>query len=218
MSDAFTMIGLPTVRAQIDANGAGGQLDSRLWDVGPDGRQTLVSRGYYRLEDDQKGEVTFQLLGNGWRFENGHVAKLELLGRDAPYMRPSNGQFTVQVRDLTLELPARERPGSGQVVAPAIGEAPEQSRLLDVSVVPRRVRAGRMTRFSIAVFGRFCDSCSPFPVKGAKVRFGGRSYKTNSAGQKRFKRRFRRPGLIKARATRRGYRSDTTRVRVKRSR
>ena len=37
--------------AHIAVSGQFGQLDSRLWDVGPDGKQTLISRGIYRLRD-----------------------------------------------------------------------------------------------------------------------------------------------------------------------
>ena len=217
--DAFTMIGLPVVSARIETSGAGGQLDARLWDVAPDGRQTLVSRVGYRLTDDQTGDVLFQLLGNGWRFEPGHVARLELTGRDAPYLRASNSRFTVKVSDVTLELPAREKPGSGQVVAPQLGvKRAEQGQSLTVSILPKRAVAGRRKRFSVAVFGRFCDGCPSFPVKGAKVRFGGKRYTVNSAGRVIVKRRFSRRGFVKARATFRGYRSDTTRIRVLRAR
>jgi hypothetical protein len=67
----------------------------------------LVSRGVYRLRDNQRGEVLFQLFGNGWRFGRGHVAKLELLGGDPNFLRPSNNRFSVRVTGLTLELPTR---------------------------------------------------------------------------------------------------------------
>jgi fermentation-respiration switch protein FrsA (DUF1100 family) len=209
----FTMIGLPTVRAKIETSGDGGQLDSRLWDVAPDGQQTLVSRGYYRLTDDQKGAITFQLLGNGWRFEQGHTAKLELVGRDAPYMRPSNGSFSVRVSDVTLELPVRESAGdSSQVVAPSLGV-----KRLRLAVTPRRVRAGRMTRFRITVFGRACATCKLIRVRGARVRFAGKTYRVPT-GRRVVRRRFSRAALLKARATRSGYRSSSLRVRVMRRR
>jgi pimeloyl-ACP methyl ester carboxylesterase len=100
----FTMIGLPTVRAQIRTTGRGGMIAARLWDV-DDGGQVLVSRGIYRLEDNQKGKVAFQLFGNGWRFARGHTAKLELLGGDSTYLRASNLAFSVRVSKLTVSLP-----------------------------------------------------------------------------------------------------------------
>jgi predicted acyl esterase len=92
--------------------GLNGQLDSRLWDVSPDGRQRLISRGAYRLRDDQTGRVTFQLHGNGWCFAPRHRPKLELLGKDEPFLRISNGAYEVEVSDIEVELPiAERRPG-----------------------------------------------------------------------------------------------------------
>ena len=100
----FTMLGLPTVRASIKTNGAGGFIAARLWDV-HGGQQTLITRGVYRLEDDQSGRIVFQLFGNGWRFRRGHVVKLELLGRDSGFMRTSNNAFSVRVSKLSVDLP-----------------------------------------------------------------------------------------------------------------
>jgi pimeloyl-ACP methyl ester carboxylesterase len=111
-STGYTLLGLPTVEARIATTGLHGQLDSRLWDVSPDGRQRLISRGAYRLRDGQAGRVTFQLHGNGWCFAPGHRPKLELLGVDRPFLRPSNGAFAVRVSDLEVELPiAEDEPG-----------------------------------------------------------------------------------------------------------
>ncbi len=102
----FTMLGLPTIEAGIRTRGRGGLIAARLWDVHR-GRQTLVSRGVYRLRDRQRGRITFQLFGNGWRFRRGHVAKLELLGRDPNFMRTSNFRFSVRVSRLRMDLPGR---------------------------------------------------------------------------------------------------------------
>ena len=122
---AYTVIGRPTVRAQLRTTGPFGQLQSRLWDVAPNGIQTLVGRGEYRLTPNQRGTVLFQLRGSGWRFERGHTAKLELLGNDDPYERASNGTFSVAVSGLTVELPVSERPGTvpgvgGTMLAPPL--------------------------------------------------------------------------------------------------
>jgi len=104
----FTMLGLPTVRAQIRTKGRGGLIAAHLWDVSA-GQQTLVARGVYRLEDNQKGKLVFQLFGNGWRFARGHTAKLELLGNDPTFVRTSNFKFSVKVSKLTVDLPSHER-------------------------------------------------------------------------------------------------------------
>lgn len=107
----FTMIGLPTVSAQVAASGLYGQVDARLWDVSPEGSQLLVSRGVYALESNQRGEIEFQLHGNGYYFAPGHTAVLELLGRDSPYYQPGNFPFTVRISQLHVELPTlRSKP------------------------------------------------------------------------------------------------------------
>jgi predicted acyl esterase len=105
-SSGFTLLGLPTVTATIQTVGDFGELDSLLFDVAPDGSERLISRGAYRLTDNQSGQVTLQLHGNGYRFAPGHTAKLELLGSDAPYLRASNDlAFSVRVSQLQISLP-----------------------------------------------------------------------------------------------------------------
>ncbi len=113
----YTLMGSPTVVAEIAATTPTSQVAARLLDVQPGGDETLVARGLYRPGDGP--EQVFQLHANGWRFEQGHVAKLELLPADIPYGRPSNGQGTVTVSDLELRLPVLEAPGSGPVQQPA---------------------------------------------------------------------------------------------------
>jgi predicted acyl esterase len=104
-SAGFTLMGLPTITATINTTGLAGELVGRLWDVLPDGTQRLITRGVYRLTDNQQGQITFQLHGNGYRFAPGDTVKLQLLGRDAPYYRASNNTFTVAVSNLTVSLP-----------------------------------------------------------------------------------------------------------------
>ncbi|MEA2374222.1 MAG: type transport system ATP-binding protein, partial [Thermoleophilaceae bacterium] len=112
----YTLMGSPTIRAAITTTGSFPQVDSRLWDVAPDGNQTLVTQGIYR--PDPSGTQIFQLHPNGWHFAAGHVPKLELLGRSAPYARPSNGDFTVTAAQLRLTLPVRECSGPGVLCVP----------------------------------------------------------------------------------------------------
>jgi predicted acyl esterase len=122
----YTLLGSPTVIADVNVTGAFPTLALRLWDAGPDGRQTLVARGLYRPSGD--GRVVLQLHPGAWRFAPGHVAKLQVLGRDAPYARVSNGTFAVTVADLELRLPVREQPG-GQVLRPAAAVLPPGATL-----------------------------------------------------------------------------------------
>ena len=100
------MLGMPTVEARVRTRGRGGFIAARLWDVHR-GSQTLVSRGVYRLRDNQRGSILFQLFGNGWEFRKGHVAKLELVGRDPNYLRTSNFAFSVRFTRLRVDLPGR---------------------------------------------------------------------------------------------------------------
>jgi fermentation-respiration switch protein FrsA (DUF1100 family) len=106
-SPGFTLLGLPTVTASIKTLGLYGELVSRLWDVLPNGEQRLISRGIYRLNENQTGTITFQLHGNGYEFAVGDTVELQLLGRDAPYYRASNSTFAVEVSNLTVSLPTR---------------------------------------------------------------------------------------------------------------
>jgi hypothetical protein len=121
----FTLMGSPTIVADINSPGPTSQLAARLEDVNPStGDETLVARGLYRPEINSGTEATrqvFQLHPNGWKFESGHIAKLELLPDDQPYGRNSNGQATITVSNLDLRLPVLELPGSlgGIVHAPA---------------------------------------------------------------------------------------------------
>jgi predicted acyl esterase len=104
-SGGFTLMGMPTVTANIAVTGPFGEVTARLWDVTPGGEQRLVSRGVYRLQENQQGTITFQLHANGYTFGAGDTVKLQLLGRDSPYYRASNGVFSVEVKSLSATLP-----------------------------------------------------------------------------------------------------------------
>ena len=104
-SAGFTLMGLPTVTANVSAVGPYGQIDARLWDVLPSGQERLISRGVYRLQENQSGPIAFQLHGNGYLFAAGDTVKLELLGLDEPYYRAGNVPFTVQLSNLSVSLP-----------------------------------------------------------------------------------------------------------------
>jgi hypothetical protein len=124
----YTLMGSPTFVADIASPGPHSQIAARLLDVGTDGNQTLVARGLWRPKPGAGAErQVFQLHPNGWKFEPGHVAKLELLPADLPYGRVTNGQLPVTVSDAELRLPVLEAPGSagGAVLAPASKVVPD---------------------------------------------------------------------------------------------
>ena len=103
-SSGYTLLGAASVSANLAVTGSFPYIAARLWDVDPAANtETLVSRGVYRVTT--AGQQTFQLHPGGWTFAPGHIAKLELLGQDPPYARPSNGTFTISVSNLKLTLP-----------------------------------------------------------------------------------------------------------------
>jgi predicted acyl esterase len=109
----FTMIGAATVIADFTLPGANSQVAARLLDVGPNGQETLISRGLWRPQVSATPvRQVFQLHPGAWRFAPGHRVKLELLPNDAPYGRASNGQQDVTVSHLQLRLPTVNRPGA----------------------------------------------------------------------------------------------------------
>jgi hypothetical protein len=105
----YTLLGAPTVTADLKVTGTSSSayLAERLLDVNPKTKtETLLARAVYRIDPKHpNGRQTFQLHPNAWHFAAGHVARLELLGEDAPYSRPANGVFTISVSNLHLRLP-----------------------------------------------------------------------------------------------------------------
>lgn len=119
-SAGFTLLGSPTIVADLATTGVDSELAARLLDVLPGGEERLVARGLLRPGAGGKA-VVFQLHPQGYRFAGGDTVKLELLPSDAPYARPSNLQAPITVSNLRLRLPVLERPGSlaGLVQAPS---------------------------------------------------------------------------------------------------
>ena len=140
--DGFTLLGAPQIRARLEVDGDPPvtQVAARLWDVAPDGRsQRLVARGLYRPSGEAAD--SWQLHPNGWRFKDGHVPKLELLGSDPPYGRPSNTSFAITVRRLELRLPIHEAAGVGS----PRGGARCASRRRFAITLRRGLRSARVT-------------------------------------------------------------------------
>jgi dienelactone hydrolase len=120
----YTLMGSPTIVGTIDSPVANSELAVRLLDVAPNGTETLVARQLYRPQVGRFRQV-FQLHPSGHLFPAGHVAKLELLPKDAggtslnSYGRAANGQGDITISNLDLRLPVLEGPGAagGQVGA-----------------------------------------------------------------------------------------------------
>lgn len=104
----FTLAGMPKLAIKLLSVGQNGELAGRLWDVDNQGRQTLVSRGEYRLTPNQSGTATFQLHGNAYTFAAGHYPRVEVMAEDGPYLRPGNGLFSAAITGATISLPTAE--------------------------------------------------------------------------------------------------------------
>jgi hypothetical protein len=220
--DGYTLLGAPTVIADITTTGTFPVVAARLWDVAPDGTQSLVARGIYR--PDEQGRQVFQLHANGWRFAPGHVAKLQLLGRDAPYARTSNGQFEVEVKDVDVRLPVREAIGTpappfvpaGRRLAPGFGAAAP-------SVAPgpaaRRKRVRLRLRTSCRRGRKIARVRGRAVRRVRRVRFTRAGMRRRVDRSRPFRVRLRGQGRrVRAKAVLRGGRKVTLRARVRRCR
>ena len=132
----YTVMGAATVIADFTLSGTNSQIAARLVDVSPDGTtKRLIERGLWRPESS--GTQVFQLFANGWKVEEGHVLRIELLPKDAGspagtllanYGRPSDGQEAATIDDVDVRVPVLESPGSlgGLVTAPAPRVLPDR--------------------------------------------------------------------------------------------
>lgn len=163
----YTMIGAPIVVAKLGAvTGSFAQIDARLWDVGPDGNETLVDRGNYRVPSDVSQPQFLELHPGAWQFAPGHHPKLELLGQDTPYLRTSNGAFSVAIDDLYLLLPTHETSGNGIVALTTLPAPPG-------SVAAPGVRLSFTNPFAgLGGAGRGCSAKQRFNIP---LRYNARS-------------------------------------------
>jgi hypothetical protein len=188
----YTLMGSPTVVADITSPGSNSQIAARLLDVDPGtSNQTLVARGLWRPAiNGSPVHQVFQLHPNGYKFAAGHIVKLELLPNDNPsYGRVSNGQANVTISNLELRLPVLEAPGSlgGVVQAPAakvlpagyalardFGPAtyprPKGATPLRASLVPAYQPCGSPNRTHGAPLG--FASCTPPQQASPNLTFG----------------------------------------------
>jgi fermentation-respiration switch protein FrsA (DUF1100 family) len=166
----FTLMGSPTIIAQVTASNPNSEIAARLVDVSPEGTESLIARGLYRPSSSTQ-EMVFQLHPQGYHFAAGHVAKLELLPSDALYGRPSNLQTNIAVSDLELRLPVMEQPGSlgGLVQNPAAKVVPPGYQL-----------AAEYEQKAPSTGGN--QAPAPAPPAPPKVGFGGVAGKLTANG------------------------------------
>ncbi len=194
----YTLMGSPTVIAEFTLPGNTSQVAARLLDVAPDGEETLVARGLWRPATGGPAEQVFQTHPNGWTFDEGHVAKLELLPDDSNtgiiggYGRASNDQQPVTVSDLELRLPVLERPGArkGLVKAPAPKFLPQGYELAADFAALGDPRA-KLAKRKLKVKGRklkakvSCPAAFEACTKGkVVVKSAGKSHKAGAKAKK----------------------------------
>ena len=163
-ASGFTVMGSPTIIADINSQSPTSQLAARLVDIDPStNRETLVARGLYRPEINSGSATTrqvFQLHPAGYRFAAGHIAKLELLPADQPYGRDSNGQATVTVSNLDLRLPTAEQPDGVFVETPAPKFLPAGYELVPTGPTPYP-RPGGATPLKVPLVPAYTQCTSP---------------------------------------------------------
>ncbi len=105
----FTLRGMPRLELRFRTAAPDLELNSRLWDVAPDGTRTLVTRGARRvLRPRAAGDsVSYELFGNHWPFYEGHTLQLEVAPDDSPYLRRDNVPALVTIDSARLTLPVR---------------------------------------------------------------------------------------------------------------
>lgn len=96
------LAGVPKLDVEVRAP-ARANLVGNLYDIAPDGKATLVSRGAYLLPGD--GPVSFELYGEDWRFEAGHRLGVLLSGANAEWFVHVPTMADVEVTKASITLP-----------------------------------------------------------------------------------------------------------------
>jgi hypothetical protein len=119
-----TMIGATKLSIDYSATTTQGdfQLNSRLYDVFPNGTAVMVDRGTRRVTAPS-GTVTYELHGNGWRFPAGHKVRIEVAQDDDPYLKSSSIASSATLTHVRLDIPVHEsysRPQSAPSIHTAL--------------------------------------------------------------------------------------------------
>lgn len=126
LAEPLDLAGVPSLRLQVTAadrlpaglqgGAAAFQLDPKLYDVAPDGTETLLTRGAFAQPLDARPlsaatthDVRFDAFGLANVVPAGHRVRLVLSTSDVPYLRPTVNPFAAAVHaGSTIELPTGE--------------------------------------------------------------------------------------------------------------
>jgi hypothetical protein len=134
----------------------------------------------------------------------------------------------VTVKTIVVELPTLEKPTRptatfGEGVTPVVGTggsvpASAVRPQLRISYSPHRTRVGRRSRYLLRVRARSNATGTMQYIRGVRLNFAGKRYKTDKRGRVRTFRKFKAPGKRRISASKSGYRKRTVFVRVLRKR
>ena len=103
-----TVVGIPTIRFALESTIGEAQLFAKLYDVAPDGTETLVRRLVAPIRATEMGELEAQLAGIAHRFGKGHRIRLVLAATDKAYGNlrvPTLYTAAIEPGEATLDLP-----------------------------------------------------------------------------------------------------------------
>ncbi len=144
LTEPIELLGRPSVRLTLTASAAA-HVVTRLCDVAPDGRSTLVTRGVLNLRsrDGMASDVAvvpgarmvvdLPMVATGWSIPRGHRLRLSLSTTYWPWVWPHPGEAVLEI-DLArsvLTLPVRDRGDAG---VPVHFEPPDQAPPLAVTI------------------------------------------------------------------------------------
>jgi predicted acyl esterase len=101
---AVHLAGMPQLNADVGVQATRANLTANVYDIGPDKKATLVSRGTTRV--DASGKVSLELYGQDWIFAPGRRIAVLLSSSNAEWWDHVPTGQTVTVKSATLDLPA----------------------------------------------------------------------------------------------------------------
>ncbi|HEX6348329.1 MAG TPA: alpha/beta fold hydrolase [Candidatus Dormibacteraeota bacterium] len=107
------LAGAPALTLNISTTAYREQLDTRVFDVAPDGSRKLVTRGTYTLDSGSPAQhlgdqrLTLTAYGNLWQLPAGDTLLIELTNVDSPYISPSKIPSVTTLSGLDAVIPAR---------------------------------------------------------------------------------------------------------------
>ena len=95
--------GVPRLTVDVSVPGPNANLTAGVYDISPDNKATLISRGTYLLPGS--GKVAFDLYGNDWKLPAGHRLGVLISSSHAEWWAHVPTGQPVQVRSASLSVP-----------------------------------------------------------------------------------------------------------------